>query len=138
MPLTLTLTKGAIAEGTEGQAIKELTDAILKHHGLTGNKVMTPNVTAHFSVLDKNATFSGGKPFVGVWIEIKIPSFGFSDREVQKAFCDDAVEIIQRLSGGKQPKDNIYFNVTHTVNGTWAMNGIALTDDEVLEEVSKG
>ena len=138
MPLTLTLTEGAIPKGTEKQAVKELTESMLKHHGLTENKVMTPNVTATVNLKDTGSTFSGGKEFLGVWIEWKVPSFAFASRETLTPFCDDAVEIIQRLSGGKQPKDNIYFNVLHTVDGSWAMNGIAMTNEELGAEISKG
>ena len=36
MPLTLTLTEGVLPAGDEKQAIKEITDAMLKWHGLTG------------------------------------------------------------------------------------------------------
>jgi len=138
VPLTLTLTKGAIPEGTEKQAVKELTDSMLKHHGLTGNSVMTPNVTAMVNIQCENSTFSGGELFKGVWIEWKVPSFAFASREIQTGFCDDAVEIIQRLSGGKQPKENIYFNVLHTVDGSWAMNGQAMTNEELGAEIAKG
>lgn len=138
MPLTLTLTKGAIPEGTEQQAVQELTNSMLKHHGLTGNNVMTPNVTATVHLQSKDSTFSGGELFTGVWIEWKVPSFAFASREIQTGFCNDAVEIIQRLSGGKQPKENIYFNVLHTVEGAWAMNGEAMTNEELGAEIAKG
>ena len=138
MPLTLTLTEGVLPVGTERKAVEEITNSFLKHHGLEGNKVMTPNVTAHVNVMKYGTTFSGGKEFSGAWIEWKTPSFAFASREIQKAVCDDSVAIIQKLSGGKQPKDNIYFNVTHTVPGSWAMNGIAMTNEELGTEISKG
>ena len=138
MPLTLTLTEGVLPKGTEKQAVKELTDSMLKHHGLTGNSVMTPNVTAIVNIQEMGSTFSGGKEFLGAWIEWKVPSFAFASRDIQRGFCNDAVEIIQRLSGAKQPKDNIYFNVVHTVEGSWAMNGIAMTNEELGAEISKG
>ena len=59
MPLTLTLTEGVLPAGSEKEAIAQLTDAMLKHHGLSGNKVMTPNITATVHVLPKSSTFSG-------------------------------------------------------------------------------
>lgn len=37
MPLTLTATEGALPEGTEKEAIKHLTETMLKWHGLTSN-----------------------------------------------------------------------------------------------------
>ncbi len=127
MPLTLTLTEGVIPANKEKEAIIQITDAFLKNHGLSGNTVMTPNITATLHVLPKSSTFSGGKEFSGAWVEWKVPSFALSDRKVQKGFFADATEIIHQLSGGKQPKDNIYVNVVHAVNGGWNLDGIAMT-----------
>ena len=138
MPLTLTLTEGVLPKGSEKQAVAKITDAMLKWHGLTGNKVMTPNVTATVHVLPKSSTFSGGEEFSGAWIEWKVPSFAFSDREVQLGFGEDATNIIHELSHGKQPKENIYFNVIHTVDGTWNMDGQAMTNEQLGEAISKG
>ena len=58
MPLTLSLTEDAIPTSAIKEAIQKLTNSMLKHHGLLGNKVMTPNITAHVSVLPKSRTFS--------------------------------------------------------------------------------
>lgn len=138
MPLTLSLTEGVLTPGTEKQAIKEITDAFLKWHGLTGNKVMTPNVTAMLQILPKGTTFSGGEEFSGVWIEWKVPSFAFADRDSQVGFAKDATEIIHQLSNGKQAKDNIYFNVLHTVNGAWNLDGQAMTNEQLGEAIVKG
>ena len=138
MPLTLTLTEGVLPIGTEKQAIQQLTDSMLKWHDLTGNTVMTPNVTAHVVVLPKSATFSGGKEFSGAWIEWKVPSFAFADRELQVGFSKEATNIIHDLSGGRQAIENIYTNVLHTVDGTWTMNGEAMTNEQLGEAISKG
>ena len=43
MPLSLTFTEGALPKGSEKEAGKRITEAFLKWHGLSGNKVMTPN-----------------------------------------------------------------------------------------------
>lgn len=138
MPLTLTLTEGVIPAGSEKEAVQKLTNSMLKHHGLLGNKVMTPNVTAHVSVLPRSTTFSGGKEFSGVWMEWKVPSFAFASRKIQLAHFAEATQIIRELSGGKQPSENIYSNVIHTVDGSWNFNGIAMTNEEIAEEISKG
>ena len=138
MPLTLTLTEGVLPAGTEKQAIAQITDAMLKWHSLTGNKVMTPNVTASVHVLPKDSTFSGGESVSGAWIEWKTPSFAFNDRNIQLGFSKDATDIIHDLSGGKQPKDNIYFNVVHTVDGTWNLDGQAMTNEQLTEAISHG
>jgi len=138
MPLTLTLTEGVIPAGSEKEAVKKITNSMLKHHNLLGNKVMTANITAHVSVLSKHSTFSGGEEFSGVWMEWKVPSFAFASRKIQLAHFSEATAIIQELSGGKQPVEHIYSNVIHTVDGTWNFNGSAMTNDEIGEEVSKG
>ncbi len=138
MPLTLTLTEGVLPTGTEKQAVARLTDSMLKWHDLTGNRVITPNITATVHVVPKEFTFSGGKEFSGVWIEWKVPSFAFSSRKTQVGFFKDATDIIHELSGGKQPKDNVYINVVHTVNGAWNLDGQAMTNEQLGDAISKG
>jgi len=138
MPLTLHLTEGVIPSGSEKIAIKQITDVFLKWHDLTGNKVMTPNVTALLQVAPKGSTFSGGEAIAGAWIEFKTPSFAFTDRDVQIGLAKEATDIIYELSGGKQPRDNIYFNAVHTVDGTWNLDGQAMTNEELGAAISKG
>jgi len=136
MPLTLTLTEGVIPTGTEKEAIAKITDSMLARHGLLGNKVMTPNITAMVNIMPKGTTFSGGKEFKGVWIEWKVPSFAFASREVQLAHFEDATNIIHELSGGKQAKNNIYVNVVHAVDGAWNFEGVAMTNEEIGAAIS--
>ncbi len=136
MPLTLTLTEGVLPAGSEKEAVDQLTAAMLKWHGLTGNKVMTPNITATVHVLPKESTFSGGREFSGAWAEWKVPSFAFNSREIQKGYFEDATDIIHQLSGGKQPKDNIYVNVVHAVDGAWNFDGRAMTNEEIAAAIS--
>jgi hypothetical protein len=138
MPVKLTLTEGVLPKGTEQQAAARITQSFLKHHGLAGNKVMTPNVTAQIHVLPKDRTLSGGQPFSGAWVEWILPSFAMTDRKVQQDFAAEATAIIHELSGNKQPKDHIYVNVLHAVDGIWNFNGRAMTNAEILETVSRG
>ena len=138
MPLTLTLTEGVLPEGREAQAIAELSEAMLANHGLTGNTVMTPNITATLHILSKNQTFSGGKPFSGAWVEWKVPSFAFADRAVQLGYFKDATDIIERLSDHKQPRENIYVNVVHAVDGAWNLDGQAMTNEELGQAIAQG
>jgi hypothetical protein len=88
MPLTLTITitQDAIPADKVKDAVQRLTVSMLSLHQLTGNKVMTPNVTANVQVVPKGQSFSGGEEFSGVWVEWKVPSFAFADREIQKSF----------------------------------------------------
>ncbi|MFV1985527.1 MAG: 4-oxalocrotonate tautomerase [Thiohalomonadales bacterium] len=138
MPLSLHLTEGVIPPGTENKAISRITEIFLKWHDLTGNKVMTPNVTAMVQVLPKGSTFSGGEAVSGAWIEFKTPAFAFINREVQIGFAKEATDIIVELSANKQPRNNIYFNVVHTVDGTWNLDGQAMTNEELGAAIAMG
>ena len=120
MPLTLTITEEILPKSSEKHAIAELTSAMLKWHGLSGNEVMTPNITATVHVLPTGSTFSGGNEF----------------KAIQKGYFEEATNIIYRLSGDKQPKDNIYINVVHTVDGAWNFDGRAMTNEEIVATIS--
>ncbi len=66
MPLTPTMTEGVLCKVQAVSAVEKLTDAFLEMHNLTGNTVMTPNVTANVVFIEQGLNFSGGKPLAGV------------------------------------------------------------------------
>ncbi len=136
MPLTLTLTEGVLPLGSEKTAVAQITDAMLKWHGLTDNKVMKANITATLHVLPKSSTFAGGEEISGAWIEWKVPSFAFNDRDIQVGFGKEATQIIHDLSGFKQPIENIYINVVHAVDGLWNFNGEPMSNAEIGAAIS--
>ena len=138
MPLTLTLTENVLPTKNLDLAIERLTNSMLKWHELTGNTVMTPNTTANIHIVQAGHSYSGGVPFQGAWVEWKVPSFAFASRESQKGFGQDAVDIIHELSGGAQPKDNIYFNVVHSVDGAWNLDGQAMSNEELGAVIATG
>jgi hypothetical protein len=138
MPLTLTYSEGVIPEFAVPQVIAKLTDSMLKWHGLTGNKVMTPTVTAQVHAMPKGTTFTGGKELAGAWVEWKTPSFAFSTRENQLGHIEDATNIIYEATGGKLPKNQIWVNVVHAVDGAWGIAGKAMTNAELGAAISKG
>lgn len=138
MPMTLTLSENLLPEPKIKLAIERLTDSMLKWHDLIGNSVMTPNVTANVSIVPKGHSFTGGKVFAGAWVEWKVPSFAFASRDIQRGFGQDATDIIHELSDGKQPRDNIYFNVVHTVDGAWNLDGRAMSNDELGNAIAAG
>jgi hypothetical protein len=138
MPLTLTISQGVLSKGQARTAVEELSEAFLDRHNLTENSVMTPNVTANVVFVEEGLSFSGGKPFQGVWVEWKVPSFAFATEAIQKGYGEDASAIIQKLTGGTQPVDNVYFNVVHSVDGAWALDGKAMTNAELGVEIAKG
>jgi hypothetical protein len=138
MPLTLTVTEGVLPKGSEKRAFERLSDAMLKWHGLTGNKFMTPNVIGAINVINKDHTFSGSKETPVVFIEWKVPSFAFTSREIQVGYVEEVTNIIHEMSGGKQPKDHIWVNVVHAVDGAWGIAGKAMTNAQLTETVAKG
>jgi hypothetical protein len=138
MPLTLTITEGVLPKGSEKIAFARLSDAMLKWHGLTGNEFMTPNVIGSIHVVNEANTFSGSHETPVVFVEWKVPSFAFTNREAQIGYVKEATDIIHELSGGKQPRDQIWVNVTHAVDGTWGIGGKAYTNAELGAAVSEG
>ncbi len=138
MPLTLTLTEGVLPKGSEKIAFARLSESMLKWHGLTGNKVMTPNVVGSIHVLDKNSTFSGSQEAPVVFIEWKVPSFAFASRDIQTGYIEEATSLIHEMSGGKQAKAHIWVNVVHAVDGAWGIGGAALTNAQLTEAIAKG
>jgi hypothetical protein len=71
MPITLTFTEGVLPVAKAKEAIAQITASFLKHHGMTGNKVMTRNLTAHVHIVPKGLTFSGGKEIDAAWLETR-------------------------------------------------------------------
>ncbi len=138
MPLTLTLSEGVLPAGTEKQAFVRLCDAMLKWHGLSGNKVMTPNVVGSIHVIPKEFTFSGSKEASIAFIEWKVPSFAFSTSKIQQGYFAEATDIIHEMSGKKLPKSNIWINVVHAVDGAWGIGGQAMTNAQLGAAISRG
>lgn len=138
MPLTLTLTEGVLPKGQEPVALARLSEAMLRWHGLAGNQTMADNVVGEIKLLPRGSTFAGMREAPVVLVEWKVPSFAFSNREVQIGYFAEATEILFELSGGKQRRDHIFVNVTHTVDGAWNWGGRSLTNAEIAAEISKG
>jgi hypothetical protein len=138
MPLTLTVTEGVLPRGTETPTFNRLCAAMLEWHGLTGNRAMTPNVVGSIHVLPEKDTFSGMVATPVVFIEWKVPSFAFTDRRIQQGYIEEATRIVHEASGGKHPKDRIWCNIVHAVDGGWGIAGQALTNQQLGESVAKG
>jgi hypothetical protein len=132
MPLTLTLTEGVLPKGHEQLAFTRLSDAMLKWHGLTGNAAITPNIVGSISVLPRQHTYSGSKEASVAFVEWKVPAFAFSSREIQLGYIKEATDIIHSMSGERQPKERIWVNVVHAVDGAWGIGGVALTNEQLL------
>ncbi len=131
MPISLTLTQGVLSDAVIPVAIARITDAFLASHGLTGNKIMTPNVTAHVNIMAKGTSFSGGQPVEGAWLETRTPSFALNEPAVQRDFYGKATSILIELAEGRLTPDRVWANGVHTVDGTWNLDGIPRTNAEL-------
>jgi hypothetical protein len=138
MPLTFTVTEGVLPRGTEKATFGRLCEAMLRWHGLLGNTVMTPNVVGSIHVLRKDETFSGMTETPVAFIEWKVPSFAFADRATQAGYIEEATQIVHEASGYRQPKEHIWVNVVHAVDGAWGIGGQALTNAQLGESVASG
>jgi hypothetical protein len=136
MPLTLTFTDGVFPDGTEAIAVQRLTESLLKWHGLSDNALLIPNVSAQVHRLAKASTFSGGRPFDGVWVEWKVPSFVLADHNIRRNFFEDITSVVQELTQGKQPREHIFINVVHAVDGGWSLDGRAVTNAELVDAIA--
>lgn len=138
MPLSLIVTEGVLAKGSEQETITKLAQSFLRVHGLLGNKALTPNVVGSLHILDPQHCIVDGQPTDIAVVEWKTPSFAFTSREVQVAYVAEATEIVFEASGRKHPKEKIWVNVVHAVDGIWGIGGKALTNDELISMVSAG
>lgn len=138
MPLTLTITEGVLTTAASQQALVRITDSFLKWHGLSGNKVLTPNVIGAVHTIPAGLTTAGGQPTTIAVVEWRTPSFTFPTAEVKQGHMAEAAQIIHDLSGGKQPKERIWGSVVHTVDGTWIVAGQALTNAQLAEAIGQG
>ncbi|WP_298822205.1 4-oxalocrotonate tautomerase [uncultured Roseibium sp.] len=138
MPLTFTYTEGVLDADAAAAAGRKITQAFLRWHGLAGNKVMTPNVTMQIQTLQKRDALSGGEPVSAAWLECKTPSFALADRDIQVGFFKEATDIIEGAASGTLPRDRIFTNLVHTVDGSWNLDGRAMTNSELGERIAQG
>lgn len=138
MPLALNYTEGVLTAEAGRLAGKKITEAFLKWHGLAGNAVMTPNVTMQIQALPHGGALSGGEPVKGAWLECKTPSFALADRDIQVGFFKEATDIIVDAAEGRLPREKIWSNLVHTVDGTWNLDGEAMTNQQLSERLAKG
>ncbi|MDQ0467017.1 4-oxalocrotonate tautomerase [Labrys wisconsinensis] len=137
MPLTLTLTEGVLPAGQETLAYRRLAEAMLRWHGLADNALMAANVVGSLHVLERGRSFVGQDEAPIAFVEWKVPSFAFADRAVQQGYFEEATGIIHDMSGGRQPRERIFINVVHAVDGAWNFGGRAMTNAEIAAEVAR-
>lgn len=125
MPIHIFVPEGVLTPAAEAVAFRELTDLLLRLHGLTGNRFMTPNVIGKVSVVPKGRSFSGGEPTDIAVFELKVPSFVLPTQEQKDAWISEGTTIIEAAAAGRIKREHIFANVTYAVEGAWGIGGIA-------------
>ena len=62
MPISIQVTKGLLTSKGEREVFPLVAEALLRAHGLSGNKFMTPNVIGHLVISPESESYVGGKP----------------------------------------------------------------------------
>ena len=131
MPIQIIVPEGALSPSAEAEAFRKLTELLLRLHGLTGNKFMTPNVIGEVTVAPKGRTFSGGKPADIAIFELKVPSFVLPTQELKDAWISEGTAIIAEATAGRIKRENIFSSVTYAVEGAWGIGGKAFSNAEL-------
>ena len=138
MPISVQVTKGLLTPTGEREVFPLVADALLKVHGLSGNRFMTHNVIGHVVVSTESESYVGGKPQSLAIVEVKVPGITFPNAEVKQGFVTAVTDIVDRLKAGSHPRERTFVNVSHAVDGTWGIGGEAYSNAELGAEISKG
>ncbi|SOE95489.1 hypothetical protein SAMN05414139_08368 [Burkholderia sp. D7] len=138
MPISIQVTEGLLTREGEREVFPLVADALLRAHGLSGNRFMTPNVIGHLTVSPESGSYVGGKPQSLAIVEVKVPSTTFPNAEVKQAFVGAVTDIVDRLKGGTHPRDRTFVNVTYAVDGAWGIGGKAYSNAEIGEAIQCG
>ena len=136
MPLTLTLTEGALPPGREHAVFSQLCEVMLRWHGLTGNSFMTSAVIGSIQLLPQAQTYAGLHAGPVAFIEWKVPPVAFASREIQIGYIAEATELVHAASDGALARDRIWINVVHAVDGAWGIAGRAMTTAQLGESIA--
>ena len=137
MPISVQLTKGLLTQKGEREVFPLVAEALLKVHGLSGNRFMTPNVIGHVVISPEAESYVGGKPQSLAIVEVKVPGITFPNGEVKQAFVAAVTDIIDRLKAGSHPRERTFVNVTYAVDGAWGIGGKAYSNAELGAAISQ-
>jgi len=138
MPISIQVTEGLLTREGEREVFPLVADALLRAHGLTGNRFMTPNVIGHLVVSPESGSYVGGKPQSLAIVEVKVPSATFPSAEVKQAFIGEVTDIIDQFKAGGHPRERTFVNVTYAVDGAWGIGGKAYSNVEIGEAIQQG
>ena len=136
MPIQIIVPEGVLTADAEAEAFKKLTDLLLRLHGLSGNKFMTPNVIGEVTVVPRGRTFSGGKPTDIAVFELKVPSFVLPTQALKDAWIAEGTAIIEEATAGRVKREHIFANVSYAVDGAWGIGGVAYNNVDLGSAVA--
>jgi len=136
MPIQVIVPEGALTPAAEAEAFRKLTDLLLRLHGLSGNRFMTPNVIGEMTVVPKGRTFSGGEATDIAILELKVPSFVLPTQELKDAWISEGTTIIEQAASGRIKREHIYANVNYAVEGAWGIGGKAFSNEALGSAVA--
>jgi len=131
MPIQIIVPEGVLTAEAEAEAFRKLTELLLRLHGLTGNRFMTPNVIGEVTVVPRGRTFSGGTPTDIAVFELKVPSFVLPTQELKDAWIREGTAIIEEAARGRIKREHIYSSVSYAVEGAWGIGGIAYSNADL-------
>ena len=137
MPILVEVTKGLLTPAGEREVFPLISEALLKAHGLVGNRFMTPNVIGHLVISEQSRSYVGGKPLSLAVIEVKVPSITFPTDEVKQNFVSAVTDIIDRYKAGSHPRERTFVNVTYALDGAWGIAGTAYSNAELKAAILK-
>ena len=136
MPIQIIVSEDALTPAGETEAFRRLTELLLRLHGLTGNRFMTPNVIGEVTVVPKGRTFSGGKPTDIAVFELTVPSFVLPTQELKDAWVAEGTAIIEQAAQGRIKREHIFANVNYAVEGAWGIGGKAFSNADLGSAVA--
>src|ERR1700712_2857990 len=136
MPIQVIVPEGVLSASAQAEAFRKLTDLLLRLHGLTGNRFMTPNVIGEVTVVPKGRTFSGGKPTDIAVFELKVPSFVLPTQELKDAWIGEGTAIIEEAAKGRIKREHIFSSVSYAVDGAWGIGGVAYSNSDLGSAVA--
>jgi hypothetical protein len=137
MPIQIIVPEGALTPAAQAEAFGKLTELLLRLHGLSGNRFMTPNVIGEVTVVPKGRTYSGGKPTDIAVFELKVPSFVLPTQELKEAWISEGTAIIEQAAAGRIKREHIFSSVTYAVEGAWGIGGKAYSNADLGSAVAE-
>jgi hypothetical protein len=136
MPIQIIVPEGALTPAAQAEAFRKLTELLLRLHGLSGNRFMTPNVIGEVTVVPKGRTYSGGRPTDIAVFELKVPSFVLPTQELKDAWIAEGTAIVEQAAAGQIRREHIFASVTYAVEGAWGIGGKAYSNADLGSAVA--